>query len=70
MRPHPGRRRLGPGSSRAVGAINESVPWPVTVVVNAVVCFVMFTVSHDASHYSISRIRWVNSLFGRLSFCS
>ena len=49
-------------------AISESVAWPVTVVVNAVVCFVMFTVSHDASHYSISRIRWVNSLFGRLSF--
>lgn len=48
-------------------AIRQVVPSVVTILVNAVVCFVMFTVAHDAAHYSISRVRWVNSLFGRLS---
>jgi fatty acid desaturase/ferredoxin len=49
-------------------AIDHDVPRAVTIAVDAVVSFVMFTVSHDASHFSISRIRWVNSLLGRLSF--
>jgi fatty acid desaturase len=52
----------------AILAVGHDVPRAVTIVVDAVVCFVMFTVSHDASHYSISRVRWVNSVFGRLSF--
>jgi hypothetical protein len=39
----------------------------VTIAVNTAVCFVMFTIVHDASHYSISRTRWVNSVFGRLA---
>jgi ring-1,2-phenylacetyl-CoA epoxidase subunit PaaE len=52
----------------AILAIDHSVPRLLTIAVDSVVCFVMFTVAHDASHYSISRIRWVNALFGRLSF--
>jgi phenylacetate-CoA oxygenase/reductase PaaK subunit len=52
----------------AIAAINESVAWPVTVAINTVVCFVMFTVVHDASHYSISRTRWVNGLVGRIAW--
>lgn len=38
-----------------------------TIPVNAVVSFTMFTVLHDAVHYSISRKRWVNGVLGRLS---
>src|SRR5882757_10267053 len=38
-----------------------------TIPVNAVVSFTMFTVLHDAVHYSISRRRWVDALLGRLT---
>ena len=48
-------------------ALVERVPPLVTIAVNAAACFAMFTVAHDASHYSISRARWVNRLFGRLA---
>lgn len=30
--------------------------------------FVMFTVAHDAAHGSISNIKWINGLIGRLAF--
>ena len=39
----------------------------VTIALNAIAIFVMFTVVHDASHYSISSHRWVNDLFGRMA---
>jgi phenylacetate-CoA oxygenase/reductase PaaK subunit len=48
-------------------ALNDRVPPQLTILVNAVACFAMFTVGHDASHYSISRTRWVNGLLGRLA---
>ena len=32
--------------------------------------FVMFTVTHDASHGSISNIKWINGLIGRISFAT
>lgn len=51
-----------------VGYINGWSPWWVTIPVNAAVTFVMFTVVHDASHYSISSMRWVNGLMGRLAW--
>jgi fatty acid desaturase/ferredoxin-NADP reductase len=51
-----------------VGYINGWAPAWVTIPVNAAVTFVMFTVVHDASHYSISSVRWVNGLFGRLAW--
>jgi fatty acid desaturase/ferredoxin-NADP reductase len=51
-----------------VGYINGwASPW-LTIGVNAAVTFVMFTVVHDASHYSISSRRWVNGLLGRLAW--
>ncbi|MCH9668674.1 MAG: fatty acid desaturase [Actinomycetia bacterium] len=50
------------------GYLNGWVPVWVTIPVNAAVTFVMFTVVHDASHYSISSKRWVNGLFGRLAW--
>jgi ring-1,2-phenylacetyl-CoA epoxidase subunit PaaE len=46
-------------------AIDHRVPYVVTIALNAIVIFVMFTVLHDASHYSISSTRWVNPAFGR-----
>jgi ferredoxin-NADP reductase/fatty acid desaturase len=46
-------------------AIDHSLPRAVTIAMNAVACFMMFTVVHDASHYSISSTRWVNGMFGR-----
>lgn len=46
-------------------AIGHDAPRPVTIALNAIAIFVMFTVVHDASHYSISNKRWVNRAFGR-----
>jgi ferredoxin-NADP reductase/fatty acid desaturase len=46
-------------------AIGDHAPRPLTIALNAVSIFVMFTVVHDASHYSISSKRWVNGAFGR-----
>ena len=46
-------------------AIGHHAPRPLTIALNAVAIFVMFTVLHDASHYSISSKRWVNGVFGR-----
>lgn len=51
-----------------VGYITGWSPWWVTIPVNAAVTFVMFTVVHDASHYSISSVRWINGLMGRLAW--
>jgi phenylacetate-CoA oxygenase/reductase PaaK subunit len=58
---------LGIWIASTVAALNDSVPAGVTIALNAAVSFVMFTVLHDASHYSLSSTRWVNGLFGRLS---
>ena len=46
-------------------ALDHRLPRVVTIAANAISIFVMFTVVHDASHYSISRQRWVNRVFGR-----
>lgn len=39
----------------------------VTTVVQALVTFSMFTVLHEAIHYTVGRPKWINQLFGRLS---
>jgi fatty acid desaturase len=46
-------------------AIDHRLPRVLTIGLNALAIFVMFTVVHDASHYSISSRRWVNGVFGR-----
>ncbi len=46
-------------------AVGHDAPRVVTIVLNAVAIFVMFTVLHDAAHYSISSKRWINGAFGR-----
>jgi fatty acid desaturase/ferredoxin len=39
----------------------------VTIPVQALVTFAMFTVLHESIHHTASRLAWVNQLFGRLS---
>lgn len=39
----------------------------VTIPVQAVVTFAVFTVLHESVHHTVSRSPWVNQLFGRLS---
>ncbi len=48
-------------------ALAEKLPVPATVLVSAAAIFVLFTVLHDAAHYSISTHRWVNVAFGRVA---
>jgi fatty acid desaturase len=48
-------------------ALGDHAPLGLTIAANAAVSFVMFTVLHDATHYSISTKRWVNGLFGRMA---
>ncbi|WP_222844493.1 fatty acid desaturase [Saccharomonospora sp. CUA-673] len=40
---------------------------PLTILLSATAIFVLFTVLHDAAHYSISTHRWVNVAFGRVA---
>lgn len=48
-------------------ALTDALPAVATIVAGAVAIFVLFTVLHDASHYSISSHRWVNVAFGRVA---
>ena len=47
--------------------LNGGIPTLTMMAVNAAVCFVMFTVLHDASHHAVGRSDFINELFGRLS---
>ncbi|CAJ1579572.1 fatty acid desaturase [[Mycobacterium] wendilense] len=51
-----------------VGYVQGWLPAWATIAMNAVVTFVMFTVSHDAIHYAVSSTRWINRLVGRAAF--
>ena len=48
-------------------AVTDALPAVATIAASAVAIFVLFTVLHDASHYSISSHRWVNVVFGRVA---
>ena len=48
-------------------ALTDTVPAPATVLLSAAAIFVLFTVLHDAAHYSVSTHRWVNVAFGRVA---
>jgi phenylacetate-CoA oxygenase/reductase PaaK subunit len=52
-------------AASSAATLGHDAPRAVTIGLNAVAVFVMFTVVHDASHYSISSRRWVNGVFGR-----
>ncbi|HEX4110595.1 MAG TPA: fatty acid desaturase [Solirubrobacteraceae bacterium] len=42
-------------------------PWPVSVPLNAIACYMLFTVSHDAAHHSLSRTQAANTWLGRIA---
>ncbi|MHA3021580.1 fatty acid desaturase [Mycobacterium sp. BMJ-28] len=48
-------------------ALTHTLPAMATIAASAAAIFVLFTVLHDASHYSISSHRWVNVAFGRVA---
>jgi ring-1,2-phenylacetyl-CoA epoxidase subunit PaaE len=48
-------------------AVADRLPAPATILLSATTIFVLFTVLHDAAHYSISTHRWVNVAFGRVA---
>src|SRR6476620_5413348 len=48
-------------------ALTHTLPAIATIAASAAAIFVLFTVLHDASHYSISSHRWVNVAFGRVA---
>ena len=48
-------------------ALADTLPAPATVALSATAIFVLFTVLHDAAHFSISTHRWVNVAFGRVA---
>jgi len=48
-------------------ALADRLPVPATVLLSAAAIFVLFTVLHDAAHYSVSTHRWVNVAFGRVA---
>lgn len=43
------------------------VPPVVTVVLNTVVTFAMYTVVHESAHHSAGKLTWVNEVLGRLA---
>lgn len=48
-------------------AVTDALPAVATIAASAAAIFILFTVLHDASHYSISSYRWVNVVFGRVA---
>lgn len=48
-------------------ALTGALPVIVTIAASSAAIFILFTVLHDASHYSISSHRWVNVAFGRVA---
>ncbi len=48
-------------------ALTDTWPWWPSVILNAIAAFVLFTVSHEASHHSASSEGWINSWLGRLA---
>ena len=48
-------------------AVAGELPALVTILLSAAAIFVLFTVLHDAAHYSVSTHRWVNVAFGRVA---
>ncbi|WP_344767307.1 fatty acid desaturase [Aeromicrobium panaciterrae] len=58
---------IGVFASSTWAALADRLPVPATVFLSAAAIFVLFTVLHDAAHYSISTRRWVNVTFGRVA---
>ncbi|MCF8569176.1 fatty acid desaturase [Gordonia sp. HY002] len=58
---------IGTFGVSAWAALTGALPSVATIALSAASIFVLFTVLHDASHYSISTRRWVNVAFGRVA---
>jgi ring-1,2-phenylacetyl-CoA epoxidase subunit PaaE len=48
-------------------AVGDVWPWPVSVVLNAIASFLLFTVSHDAAHNAVSSSSAVTTWLGRVA---
>ena len=48
-------------------ALAHTLPAQATILLSSAAIFVLFTVLHDAAHYSVSSHRWVNVAFGRVA---
>ena len=48
-------------------ALAGTLWWPISVALNTVACFAIFTVSHEASHHTLSTLPAANLWLGRLS---
>jgi len=48
-------------------ALTDTLPAQATILLSSAAIFVLFTVLHDAAHYSVSSHRWVNVAFGRVA---
>ncbi|MBJ7348346.1 MAG: fatty acid desaturase, partial [Thermoleophilaceae bacterium] len=48
-------------------ALSGLWPWPISTVINGLAAFVLFTVAHEASHNTCSRLGWVNLWMGRIA---
>ena len=58
---------LGVFAFSSWAALADRLPAVATILLSATAIFVLFTVVHDAAHYSVSTHRWVNVAFGRAS---
>jgi fatty acid desaturase len=58
---------LGLWAGSTALAVTGTWPWPVSVPLNAIASFVLFTVSHDAAHNAVSSHATVTTWMGRIS---
>jgi fatty acid desaturase len=47
--------------------LTDTVPWAVSIPLNAIASFVLFTVAHDSAHHSLSSNTTLNTWLGRLA---
>jgi len=47
--------------------LTDAFAWWATIPINALAGYLLFTVAHDAGHHSVSNIKWLNDLMGRLA---
>ena len=47
-------------------ALNDLIPLWVGAIANGLLTYLLFSVIHDASHKSLSRIRWLNESIGAI----
>ena len=47
-------------------ALSGSLPLWVATIINGVLGYGMFTLAHDGTHRTLSRIPWVNELMGQI----